>query len=313
MFELRFNAMGSQIEVLLDSDKAAARQELEMVPIWFENWEQILSRFREDSELARVNRSNGQWMGVSDTFWKVLEAARVTHFQSGGLVTPMLLREMEEIGYKGDFATLLKGESQDELWQPSGGRGSQTWEVDMEVDGHLVQMPSAGLLDFGGVAKGWAAQECAARLAHIGPVLVNAGGDIAVSAPPLDETGWEIGVENLFEMGGEILSLSLRSGGLATSGTDRRRWQRNGILQHHIIDPRSGKPAESDVLRSTVIAPNAIQAEMAAKMVLIMGSQEGLDWLNNQALMSGMLIMQDNSLRFAKGFDIFQETEAVSV
>jgi len=311
MFELSFRAMGCQIKAFLDSEAEVAREELEMVPIWFENWEQILSRFREDSELSRVNRSDGSWIGVSGTFWNVLEAARINHFQSGGLVSPLLLQELEAIGYTDSFEELANYGTQERFCQPVHNRGNLNWEVGMEVDGQLVSLLGESRLDFGGVAKGWAAQECMSRLKKFGPVLVNAGGDIAISQAPRDEAGWRIGVENPFDKEDEILSLSLREGGLASSGTDRRHWQQNGQLQHHIIDPRSGKAVESDVLSCSLIAPNLLQAEMAAKMVLVMGSDAGLKWLDEQALMSGVVILQDASLRYAKGFDLFRVSDEV--
>jgi len=312
MFELSFRAMGCQIAVFLDSDDQAARDELEMVPIWFENWEQILSRFREDSELSRVNRSGGEWIGVSATFWKVLEAARINHFQSSGLVSPLLLQELEAIGYTDSFDELAQYGTQERLLQPISSQSNQGWEIGMELDGQLVSLLGESRLDFGGVAKGWAAQECMSRLSKFGPVLVNAGGDIAISRPPRRKKAWKIGVDNPFEADGEIMTLSLQTGGLASSGRDRRHWLLNGEEQHHIIDPRSSRAAESDVLSCSVIAASLLQAEMAAKKVLILGSEAGLDWLNDQPAMSGLVILQDASLRIAEGFEQYRVSEKVT-
>jgi thiamine biosynthesis lipoprotein len=87
--------------------------------------------------------------------------------------------------------------------------------------------------------------------------------------------------------------LVLGSGAVATSGTDYRRWRRNGEWQHHIIDPRTGRPAQTDVLSATVVAPAACEAEVAAKVALLLGSRDGLDWLEARPELAGMLILQD--------------------
>jgi len=90
--------------------------------------------------------------------------------------------------------------------------------------------------------------------------------------------------------------LKLGRCGVATSGRDYRRWQQNGAWQHHIIDPRTGQPAETDVFSATVIAPDVRQAEMATKTALILGSQAGLAWLEAQTSLTGMLVLEDGQV-----------------
>lgn len=82
-------------------------------------------------------------------------------------------------------------------------------------------------------------------------------------------------------------------GGVATSGRDYRRWQKNGVWQHHIIDPRSGDPAFTDVVTATVIAPTAQSAEMAAKAVLIQGGVQGIAWLEKHPPLAGLVVLED--------------------
>jgi thiamine biosynthesis lipoprotein len=84
-----------------------------------------------------------------------------------------------------------------------------------------------------------------------------------------------------------------RAGGLATSGTDYRRWQLGGRWYHHILDPRTGRPAVTDVLTATVVAPSAARAEVAAKASLILGSQAGLAWLQARPELAGCLVLED--------------------
>lgn len=135
-------------------------------------------------------------------------------------------------------------------------------------------------LDLGGIAKGWAADIAAQRLAKAGPALIDAGGDIAVSGPMADGSPWPIAIANPFAPEDSLGLLLLVRGAVATSGRDYRRWTRGGVEQHHIIDPRTGQPAQTDVLSATIVAPDGPAAEMAAKVALILGSQAGLAWLD---------------------------------
>jgi thiamine biosynthesis lipoprotein len=135
---------------------------------------------------------------------------------------------------------------------PSPGGG------DVRIVGTRIALSAGTHLDLGGIGKGYAAERAAEILATAGPCLVNAGGDIAVRGG-----AWAVGVEDA--------TLELTSGGLATSGRDRRRWLRAGVQQHHLIDPRTGSPADSELLRVTVVAADAVEAEIQAKHVFLGG------------------------------------------
>lgn len=282
--------MGSHMSAFLDNDQPQAASLLTQVPDWFETWEQSLSRFRPDSELNALNSSagSGDFFLVSPTLWDVLAQAVQANLESGGLVSPAILNELENAGYDRDFdllTGLAERSSQDFL--PDS---TPLDEIEMDSQAHTLRLPPSLRLDFGGIAKGWAAHQAASRLAALGPTLVNAGGDIAVTAPPLTGDYWPVGIENPHFPGDSLATLKIQSGGVATSGRDYRRWQKNGRWQHHIIDPRRGLPAETDLISATIIAPSAVEAETVAKVVMILGSQSGLDWLEQHPRLSGLMI-----------------------
>jgi thiamine biosynthesis lipoprotein len=160
-------------------------------------------------------------------------------------------------------------------------------------------------LDFGGIAKGWAAHQAMERLRRAGPALINAGGDIAISGPCLDGSLWPIGVADPFHPGEELETLFLHACGVATSGKDRRRWIRNGVLQHHIIDPATNQPAETDLLAVTVIAPDVMQAETAAKASFILGSHAGLEWIETHRKLAALLILDDGQVLYSRKLEKF--------
>lgn len=295
-----FRAMGSQIVVLLDVEAAPeAAVLLGAVPGWFAEWEQCLSRFRPDSELAHLNRKAGQWVPVSPVLWDVLQHALAAARASAGLVTPALLDALETAGYDRSFEYLLPAGAS--APQPatigSWHNPDDDWQaIELDPRTHSIRVPADVHLDLGGIAKGWAAQQALQRLAVHGPVLVNVGGDIAVSGPRRDGTRWPIGVMDPLAPARHLDVLMLAGGGLATSGRDYRRWQLNGAGRHHILDPRTRQPAATDVLSATIIAPSACEAEMAAKVTLILGSGAGLDWLEERPALAGLLVLEDGTV-----------------
>lgn len=298
MKQVEFHAMGSRMQALLDSNLSAAENALAQVPVWFEQWEQSLSRFRPGSELNRLNRSNGRPQVVSQTLWDVFLAARQAELESSGLVRPTLLDAMLMAGYDRSFDSLLPN---DHGISPMPSE-TQPMAADVSLDPatRSLSLPDDVRLDLGGVAKGWAGSQVVDRLKQFGPALVNAGGDISVSGPQLDGQPWPIGVLDPFQPETYFETLLLEHGAVATSGTDFHRWKQGKLWNHHIIDPRTGLPAVTDLLTVTVVAPDAVRAEAAAKTVLILGSSAGMDWLEADPSLAGLMVLQFGEVRCSR-------------
>jgi thiamine biosynthesis lipoprotein len=294
MQRLDFRAMGCQMLALVDSLEASASEILTQVPAWFAEWEQGLSRFRDDSELNALNRARGKPLRVSETLWQVLDAAIEAAQASDGLVTPTVLDALCAAGYTTSFEHIARAEDAPLATPPLP---IPDWRaIERETTTRTVRLPAGLRLDLGGVAKGWAADTAARRLAAIAPTMVDAGGDIALSGARANGEPWTIAIANPFEPDADLEVLSIMQGGVATSGRDYRRWQQHGRLQHHIIDPRTGAPAETDVLTATIVAPTTVQAEVAAKVVVILGSRAGLEWLEAHPALAGLLVCEDGRL-----------------
>jgi thiamine biosynthesis lipoprotein len=297
MEALSFRAMGCEMKAVLDAEGPRARRALAQVPGWFESWEAALSRFRADSELSRLNARAGQIVRVSGVLWEVLQAALAAARRTGALVMPTGLVALEAAGYDRTFAALPAAGSA--AVAPAGPLPA--WQaVRLLPRLQAVQVPAGVRLDFGGIAKGWAADRAARRLAAHAPALVDAGGDIRVSGPRANGDAWPIGAGDPRDADRDLALLALRGGAVATSGRDYRRWQRGGVWQHHILDPRTGQPATTDVLSATVLAPTAVAAESAAKVVLILGSGAGVAWLDAQPALAGLLVLDDGQVRLSR-------------
>jgi thiamine biosynthesis lipoprotein len=226
----------------------------------FRERDRIFSRFRPDSELSRVNAAGGAVVSVSAEFARAvltaLRAARAT----GGLVEPTVGAALLASGYDDDFDRLAPDA------RPAAAAPAGRWR-EVRLDGNLLWRPPGLVLDLNGVVKAQAVDDA---LRAGGARLVSAGGDLAVSAPTA------AGLPG----GGEV---ELRAGGLATSGTSKRRWLRGGEWQHHLIDPRTGRPAESPWEEVTVAARSCLEADVAAKAAFLLDGA-GPAWLDERGL-----------------------------
>jgi thiamine biosynthesis lipoprotein len=301
IYKVEFPAMGSRILAAVDTSEENS-QILRRVPGWFDRWEDSLSRFRPQSELNRLNDSRGKPMKVSRDLWDVLLLSLREANDTEGIVTPEILESMEAIGYDQTFDLVInRGAAVKEMRL----RGSRLDEIILDETARTVTLPDGLRLDLGGFGKGWAANQAMRRLKKYGPALVDAGGDIAVSGCLADGTPWPVGVEAPFERGVANKVLALSKVGVATSGQDHRRWKAGGQWMHHIIDPRSGRPAATDILSATVVAPSVIEADMAAKAIFIQGSRKGMRWLEERPHLTGMVVLVDGSTVAAPGFSAF--------
>ncbi len=275
-----FRAMGTDMELLVEAEGAAGA--LEAAEAEFHRLEALLSRFRDDSELSQLNRDGSLTAGPD--LCRVVELALAARERTDGRFDPTVHDALVAAGYDRSFEQ-LDPRCQAPCPAPKGAGGAAS------VDGARIELDAGVRLDLGGIGKGYAAERAAEILATAGPCLVNAGGDIAVRGGR-----WPIGVETA----AQPLTLELSRGGLATSGRDRRRWQRGGRELHHLIDPRTGAPAETDLLRVTAIAADAIEAEVAAKSLFLAGSERAAREAD-AAGVAAVLVTGDGRTIFAGG------------
>ena len=307
-----FRAMGCQMVLTLAAGRheEAERAFTDGVHL-VEEAEQCLSRFRPDSELSRLNDRAGVWTDVSPMLAAVLQLALRSARQTGGLCTPTLLRAIEAAGYDRDFHALTPsaelgsvvrgtrlaapGQVARRRLRPMSPPRARhvTWRaVQVNAQTLRARLPSGVRLDLAGVAKGWTADRLADLLGAIGPCLVDAGGDLAARGTAPGLNGWPVAIADPHQPDADLALVMLRDAGLATSGTDFRRWSQGGQARHHLIDPRTGLPARTDLLTASVIAPTTAAADVHAKVALLLGRRRGLAYLARNSL-AGLLVGQD--------------------
>jgi len=277
--------MGTDLVVLAPASAAAAGPTVRDV---FADWEQRFSRFQPDSELSRVNGAAGQTVQVSPLFAEVTQVALAAAAATDGLFDPTLERRLVALGYDRTFAE-LPGDRPTGAAEVAATAGSSgAWRlVELDAEAGTVRLPPGVGLDFGGLAKGMAVDAALAALVASGAdgVAVNAGGDLAVQGKPPGAEAWSIVLD---EVPGRPV-IGLAEGALASSSIDRRRWRADGAERHHLLDPRTGRPAASGIRAVTVAAPDCRRAEVACKAALLLGPTAGPAFLERHRL-AGLLV-----------------------
>jgi FAD:protein FMN transferase len=293
-------ALGGSLRVVvtrasdLDKAKAAVDEVVRAVDM-------AASRFHEDSELSRLNATPDRDVLVSPLLARLIDAALRGARLTGGAVDPTIGAAIKLAGYDTDFdAVPADGIAIDLVVSRVPG-----WRaIAFNVRSRTIRVPGGVELDLGATAKALTSDlAAAAALAKIGGggVLVSLGGDIAVAGVPPDE-GWLIQASEdsgaPIEEGEE--TISIRSGGIATSSTTVRRWTRGGVALHHIIDPVTGLPSDGPWRTATVVAGTCVDANIASTAVIVMGAA-AVDWLEANRL-PARLVDRDGSVHRVSGW-----------
>ncbi len=297
-----WNAIGTTIRVVVN-DRARLSDAREMLANDLAALDLACSRFRPDSELVRIESTAGTATAISPLLTEAIGAALRGAWLTDGDVDPTVGRAMEAIGYDRDFTSV-----------PARGgairvtvRHTPRWrQITLDEEAGMVTVPVGVRLDLGATAKAWAADRSARRIAAaLGcGVLVSLGGDIAVAGevPP---GGWSIRVQDVTgdpctPAQGPAGVVAIREGGLATSSTRARTWQRGGDLLHHILDPQTGWPAESSWRTVSVAAGTALDANIASTAAIIRGPGAP-GWLAGLSL-SARLVALDGTVTTLAGW-----------
>jgi thiamine biosynthesis lipoprotein ApbE len=267
-----WEALGSNVVLqlaepgALEAARAATKDELAAI-------DRACSRFRSDSELALVNARAGRRVRAGPLLIEALEVALRAAELTGGAVDPTVGLALELAGYDRDWQLLAPPGEQSGPPPAIKARARTAWrEVMLDRANASIRVPSGVRLDLGATAKAWAADRaaCAAAEAAGCGVLVSLGGDIATSGPA-PPGGWRIRVtdDHRSEPSAPGQTISIRSGGLATSSTAVRRWSHSGRTMHHIIDPREGAPVRATWRTVSVAAATCTDANIAATAALV--------------------------------------------
>jgi thiamine biosynthesis lipoprotein ApbE len=270
-----WEALGTRIQLRttlrgrLEAARDSVVQELEAIDL-------ACSRFREDSELSQLNARAGRPVKVGGLLFEALQVAIRAAEVTDGDVDPTVGRALELAGYDRDWRLLDPPAGEPSRSRAIVARARAGWRtVELNSADASVRTPRGVRLDLGATAKAWAADRAAAAgaLSARCGTLVSVGGDIATCGTPPDG-GWSIHVtdDHRSSPSAPGQTISIRSGGLATSSTAVRRWSHAGATMHHIIDPATGAPVYDTWRTVSVAAASATDANVATTAALVRGA-----------------------------------------
>lgn len=230
------------------------------------------SRFRPDSEISGLNGAGGEPRRVSDDTFRLVEALVQAWHLTEGAFDPTLLGTLVELGYAASRTDATMRTSLAPGTRPVG----RPDHVLVDRAAGTVRLPPGTVLDPGGLGKGLAADLIVLELVELGAsgALVEIGGDLRVAGRAPEHDEWPIRIRAVPD--DPPAQVSLRAGGVATSSSRRRTWRTGAESRHHLLDPRSLRPTEDDVVACTVIAGSAATAEAFTKVAFVEGGTAAL-------------------------------------
>jgi thiamine biosynthesis lipoprotein len=275
---VEFRAMNTS--VMLAAEGEAAIPGMYAAKVFIDECEQRFSRFLPASELSDLNRSAGDWIQISGDLMDMLQLSMKYHTETNRIFDPSILSDLKQIGYDRSMDEIrangasIPARVSDRTSRP----GFQ--EIRFDLTNNRVRLPRGMEIDLGGIAKGWIVEKAAQLLNQYVEVCgVSAGGDILFIGHPLGGTDWDVYLEDPRSPTEMLAQLHIQSGAVATSSIMKRTWSQGEKVRHHLIDPRTGEPAQTDWLGVTVISPSVITAEVHAKAILIAGESGVSDLL----------------------------------
>lgn len=292
--------MGTEIEIAVipNGFQAASTvsDQLQLARAELVRLESMLSRFVPTSDVSRVNERPDTWVDVHPETAAVLALAKRGYEVSDGLFHPCLGGWMVAHGYQRSFDLGLDAPYLDMPDTPPALPDS----LGFELSGMNIRLRSGYALDLGGIAKGWVMERIADLLRGFGYVdfVCSAGGDM-VCAGTNGDAPWNIGIADPLGRTSHVCTVQLTALALATSGTYRRRWTVGETTYHHILDPRTGAPSDTDLASVSVIHQSLVVAEVLAKTALILGRASGVEWLSAQTQRGWVVVTREGEVHHA--------------
>jgi thiamine biosynthesis lipoprotein len=288
-----FSAIGTSVFVAArDLDELPHAERLAAAVL--DDVDEVCSRFRPDSDLSRVNAHAGEWVQVDPLLVGATEVAIAAASATDGLVHPLLGRTLVELGYDRDFGALVLVSVENGDVVVTTPADLDAWSrIEMDPAG-AIRIPAGTSLDLGATGKAWAADLIATAFEeHLeSPAIVSVGGDVRIARP--DERPWPVAIAERPGATPDTF-VTLDRGGMATSSTQARRWTKSGIRRHHVVDPRTGQPAQ-EVWRTVTATGGTCAAANTASTAAIVLGDDAPAWLADNDV-TARLVAADGGVR----------------
>ena len=286
--------MGTSVEVTIEDEKGKASEVSKQLFNRFKELEKKFSLYNPESEIVKVNKGAQHSMRcrVSPEFFKLLEKGLIYSELTSGAFDITVAPLVKLWGFKERKYSFPKEEDIKNTLKMCGYTS-----IILSADEHEVSFSKPGVeLDMGAIAKGYIVDEGIKLLRKEGIVsaLINAGGDLYCMGTPSDKDGWIVAIRHPRKKNKTITQLIVRDKAVATSGDYENFFIHEGSYLSHIIDPRTGWPAETGVISATVISSKSCEADALATALMLMDKKKGLDLINHLDETEAIIISREN-------------------
>lgn len=274
--------------------------------LWLEifQFEQRFSRFLPASELSAFNRQAGLKQIVSPEFQAILADAKAIGEETEGLFNPFVLPALQRAGYTKSFVRAHENDASDNFEH----RSLASIQA-LEIGDEWARIPYGTAIDLGGCGKGYMADRLAALVVaepEVAGYWFSLGGDVIAGGCDQNGDLWQIGIEDVSSrsaaarLAGIVQVSESTPTAVATSATTDRRGKHKGKAWHHIIDPSTGRPAQTDLLAVSIRAASAFRADVLASCLIVAGSRAAKDFMSRYEI-DGVLLQTTDKARTAYG------------
>lgn len=257
--------------------------------------DKLLSVTGENSDVFLLNR--GRRAQLSDETAELLRSAIALSRRTDGAFDPTVYPLVQLWGFTEGTQRVP---AQDELQAVLDNIGIEN----IEQDGNAVTLKNGAQLDFGGIAKGYAAEKCAALLqtAGVEAALLSLGGNVQTIGTKPDGSQWAVGIADPAQPAQAIATLRFTGSlALVTSGGYQRYFEEDGVRYHHILDPETGMPAQSGLASVTVLAESGTLADALSTALFVMGLDAAAQFWRSSDDFEAIFITDDGQIFATQG------------
>lgn len=254
---------------------------------------------RDGSSVREVNEHAGEWVRVSADCLSIAETANEIAAQSGGALAPQLYGLVGLWGFtSGEYRVPEQSEIDAQLAAIDGFR------LETDAANSALRIPAGTTIAFGAVAKGYAAEAALDAMADAGctTAILSLGGNVqTLGARKPDDSRWSVAIMDPNDSGAYVATLSVGECAVVTSGDYQRYFMRDGVRYSHILDPRTGRPAENGLRSVTVVCGNGARADALSTAMFVLGEQGALDSWRQYGGFELVLVTQDGRIVATEG------------
>ena len=258
----------------------------------------LLSTGKADSEVSRLN-DTGKAV-LSETSISLVKKSLELNKQTGGLFDITIYPLMELWGFP---SKNYKVPSDKEIKENLKNVGSD--KIIFDENTGKISFKNKGMkIDFGGIGKGYITDELVKILTDEGveSAIINLGGNVFGLNKKPDGSLWNVAIRDPDEPENYMAAIRIGNSAVITSGGYERYFEENGKIYHHILNPKTGKPSDSNLKSVSIVSKNATLADALSTSLFIMGEKKAIEyWRKNGADFDIILMTVDNRLLVSEG------------